>query len=196
MAKKKPVFKTLFTSTFYLSAFTFGGGYVMVPLMEEKFVHNLNWIAEDEMLDLIAIAQTAPGPIAVNTSIIIGYRIAGFKGAIVTALGTAVPPLIIMSIVAFIYQTIRDNVFVNNLLLGMQAAVAAIILNVVYNMVSRIVKKKKMTPIAVMVFSLVAGILLKINLLFILTFAALVGAINTYWEIFQESKKDKKEGKS
>lgn len=146
--EQKSLYKTLFTSTFYLSAFTFGGGYVIVPLMEEKFVEELGWINEDEMLDLVAIGQSSPGPLAINTSILIGYRMAGFMGALVTTLGTVLPPFLIMSIVSVIYLAIRDNVLVNNLLLGMQAGVAAIIVNVVYSMAARIVKQKKLFPLS------------------------------------------------
>lgn len=86
---------TLFTSTFTLSAFTFGGGFVIIPLMRKKFVEQLHWIDEEEMMDLTAIAQSSPGAIAVNASILVGYRVAGVPGALVTVLGTVLPPLII-----------------------------------------------------------------------------------------------------
>ena len=72
---------TLFTSTFTLSAFTFGGGFVIIPLMRKKFVEQLHWIDEEEMMDLTAIAQSSPGAIAVNASILVGYRVAGVHGA-------------------------------------------------------------------------------------------------------------------
>ena len=88
---------TLFTSTFTLSAFTFGGGFVIIPLMRKKFVEQLHWIDEEEMMDLTAIAQSSPGAIAVNASILVGYRVAGVPGALVTVLGTVLPPLIILS---------------------------------------------------------------------------------------------------
>jgi len=189
--EQKSLYKTLFTSTFYLSAFTFGGGYVIVPLMEEKFVENLGWIDEDEMLDLVAIGQSAPGPLAVNTSILIGYRMAGFMGALVTALGTVLPPLLIMSVVSVIYLAIRDNILINNLLLGMQAGVAAIIVNVVFSMASRIVKQKKIVPIIVMAIALIAGVILKVNILYILAFAAIVGGITTYMDMIRSSKEYK-----
>lgn len=92
---------TLFTSTFTLSAFTFGGGFVIIPLMRKKFVEQLHWIDEEEMMDLTAIAQSSPGAIAVNASILVGYRVAGVPGALVTVLGTVLPPLIILSIISF-----------------------------------------------------------------------------------------------
>lgn len=179
MNMTKEEYWTLFKSTFLLSAFTFGGGYVIVPLMEEKFVDGLHWISEDEMLDLVAIGQSAPGPIAVNTSILVGYQKAGFLGSVVSTLGTVLPPLLIMTVVSYIYLAIRDNVLVNNILLGMSAGIAAIIVDVVWRMAERIVKKKKLIPILVMIISLVAGIVYQVNIVFILFFAASVGLITT-----------------
>ena len=97
MEKNRKFYLKLFLSTFYLSAFTFGGGYVIVPLMRKKFVNEYGWIDENEMIDLIAIAQSAPGVIAINASLIIGYKLAGILGAIVALVGTVLPPLIIIS---------------------------------------------------------------------------------------------------
>ena len=79
MRKKQKVLWKLFLSTLYLSAFTFGGGYVIITLMKDKFVDKYHWIEENEMLDLIAIAQSAPGAIAVNGAIVVGYKLAGKK---------------------------------------------------------------------------------------------------------------------
>ena len=78
----------LFLSTFYISAFTFGGGYVIIPLMKKKFADELHWIDDEEMLNLAAIAQSSPGAVAVNASILVGFRVAGVAGALVAILGT------------------------------------------------------------------------------------------------------------
>ena len=102
--KKKHVLWKLFISTLYLSAFTFGGGYVIVTLMKEKFVDELHWIEEDEMLDLIAIAQSAPGAIAVNGAIVVGYKLAGLLGALVAILATILPPFVIISAISYFYE--------------------------------------------------------------------------------------------
>lgn len=188
--KDTSLYGTLFRSTFFLSMFTFGGGYVIVPLMEKKFVDELGWIDQDEMLDLIAIGQSAPGPIAVNTSILIGYRMAGVPGAMVTTLGTVLPPLGIMTALSYLYLAVRDNQIVNHLLLGMQAGVAAIIVNVVYNMGSRIVKQKKIIPVIVMILALIAGIVFNVNILYILLFAAIVGFITTFINLKKQVDKE------
>ncbi|GEK90461.1 chromate transporter [Alkalibacterium kapii] len=189
---KKTLYTKLFKSTFFLSMFTFGGGYVIVPLMEKKFVNELGWINEDEMLDLIALGQSSPGPIAVNTSILIGYRMAGVPGAMVTVLGTIIPPLLIMTALAYIYIAVRDNAIVNNILLGMQAGVAAIIVNVVYDMGKRIVVQKKIIPILVMAAALIAGIVYQVNILWLLFFSGVIGALTTFWKLRQKNKDDEK----
>ena len=93
---KKNKYWQLFLSTFKLSACTFGGGFVIIPLMRERFVKELHWIEEEEMLDLTAIAQSSPGSIAINASILVGYNVAGIPGALITVVGAALPPLIII----------------------------------------------------------------------------------------------------
>ena len=107
MKKDLKFYWTLFTSTFILSAFTFGGGFVIISLMKKKFVDNLKWIEEEEMMDMIAISQSSPGAIAVNASILVGYKVAGFIGALIATLGTILPPLIILTIVSYFYQAFR-----------------------------------------------------------------------------------------
>ena len=131
MKSKLKQYATLFLSTFQLSAFTFGGGFVIIPLIRKKFVEQLGWIGEEEMLDLAAIAQSSPGAIAVNISILVGYRVAGIPGALLTVVGTVTPPLIIISVISLFYAAFRDNVFVNMAMCGMLAGVAAVILDVV-----------------------------------------------------------------
>ena len=110
---KGHVYRKLFFSTLKLSACTFGGGFVIIPLMRQRFVEQLGWIEEQEMLDLIAIAQSSPGAIAVNASILVGYHVAGVPGALLTVLGTVLPPLIILSVISLFYQAFRDNAIVN-----------------------------------------------------------------------------------
>ena len=110
---KKNKYWQLFLSTFKLSACTFGGGFVIIPLMRERFVKELHWIEEEEMLDLTAIAQSSPGSIAINASILVGYHVAGIPGALITVVGAALPPLIIISIISAFYQAFRSNKYVN-----------------------------------------------------------------------------------
>lgn len=143
---KKDKYWQLFLSTFKLSACTFGGGFVIIPLMRERFVKELHWIEEEEMLDLTAIAQSSPGSIAINASILVGYHVAGIPGALITVVGAALPPLIIISIISAFYQAFRSNKYVSMAMVGMLAGVAAVIFDVVINMAWPILKRSAGCP--------------------------------------------------
>lgn len=179
MIKDFKVYRKLFSSTFYLSAFTFGGGFVIIPLMKKKFVDDLKWLEEEEMLNLAAIAQSSPGAVTVNASILLGYRIAGLLGALVTILGTVLPPLIILSVISMFYTAFRNNIVVNVVLKGMQAGVAAVIADVVINMGSNVIKGEKALPIILMAGAFVAAYFFKINVMYIILICGAVGAIKT-----------------
>ena len=146
MKNKREVLVKLFLSTLYLSAFTFGGGYVIITLMKKKFVDDYHWIEENEMLDLVAIAQSAPGPIAVNGAIVVGYKLAGLTGTLVAIIGTIIPPFVIISLISAFYHAFRDNYLVSQMLEGMQAGVGAVIASVTYEMGCGIIKKKDNKP--------------------------------------------------
>ena len=170
----------LFSSTFYLSAFTFGGGFVIIPLMKKKFVDNLHWIEEEEMLDLTAIAQSSPGAIAVNASILVGWRVAGPLGSAVAILGTVLPPLIILSVLSLFYAAFRSNRVVAALLKGMQAGVAAVIASVVCDMAGNILKEKKLLPDLIMAAAFLATWFFGVNVAWIILVCALTGIIYTF----------------
>lgn len=172
----------LFSSTFLLSAFTFGGGYVIVPLMKKRFVDDLGWLEEQEMLDLTAIAQSAPGPIAVNASILVGYRVAGAPGAALTILGTVLPPFLILSAVSLFYEAFRSNRIVAALLRGMQAGVAAVICNVVVDMAGSVLKEKKVLSDFLMAAVFLVTLLLpKLNVIWIILACAGLGVAAALW---------------
>ena len=183
---RKPYFQ-LFFSTLQLSAFTFGGGFVIIPLMRKKFVEKLHWIDEKEMMDFTAIAQSSPGAIAVNASILIGYHVAGILGAILTVLGTVLPPLIIISVISLCYDAFRDNVWVNMVMLGMQAGVAAVICDVVVTMAKNVLKPFRWVPLAVMLAAFAATWFFHINVIWIILVCGAIGAIESIWK----SKKGK-----
>jgi len=167
----------LFASTFYLSAFTFGGGFVIVPLMRKKFVEELHWIEEKEMLDMTAIAQSSPGAIAVNASIIIGYRVGGILGAFVSVLGTILPPFIILSVISHFYTQFRDSAIVAALMHGMRAGIVAVIADVVVSLAEGIVKERKVSSVLIMAGAFIATYFFHINIVFIILAAALIGLI-------------------
>lgn len=172
-------YRKLFAATFSLSAFTFGGGYVIIPLMRKKFVEQFNWIEEDEMLDLTAIAQSAPGAIAVNASILVGYRLAGLTGAMVTVLGTVLPPLIILSLISVAYTAFQSSLIVKLALRGMQAGVAAVIADVTLSMGMDILKRKRWLPILIMAGSFIASCVFGVNVIVIILVCAVIGLLAT-----------------
>lgn len=182
MKKDKKVLLKLFTSTFTLSAFTFGGGFVIIPLMRKKFVDQLKWIDEQEMLDLTAIAQSSPGAIAVNASILVGYHVAGVAGALITVLGTVLPPLIILSVISMFYTAFRDNEIVNLVMKGMQAGVAAVICDVVVSMSSTIFQLKRILPTAMMFITFVAVYFFNVNIILIIFICGFIGAMDMLWQ--------------
>ena len=175
MSKKKLI--TLFFSTLYLSAFTFGGGYVIVTLMRKKFVSEYHWIDEDEMLDLIAIAQSSPGAIAVNGAIVVGYKLAGIAGIIVSVIATIIPPFVVISFISFCYEIFRTNIIIALMLEGMQAGVGAVIVAVVFEMAAGIFHEKNIFSLFIMISSFILTYFLNINVIFI---CIMIGLIKTF----------------
>lgn len=167
----------LFVSTLKLSACTFGGGFVIVPLMRKKFVEELGWIDEQEMLDLTAIAQSSPGAIAVNAAILVGYRVAGVRGALTTVFGTILPPLVIISVISLFYQQFRDNVIVSMAMAGMLAGVAAVLADVVISMAQKIFRSKKIVPILTMIGAFVAVQIFDVGIIPVILVCGVIGAL-------------------
>lgn len=159
--------------------------------MKKKFVDDLQWIEEDEMLNLAAIAQSSPGAVAVNASILLGYRVAGTLGALVAILGTVLPPLIILSVISLFYTAFRENIVVNAVLKGMQAGVAAVIADVVLNLGENVLKERDIIFVLVMVGAFIATFFLKINVMYIILACGCIGAA----KIFIQTQKAKKDGK-
>jgi len=165
----------LFKSTFLISAFTVGGGFVIVPLMKAKFVDGYHWFEEKESLDLVAIAQSAPGVIAVNTAIIMGYKLAGLQGALVTILATVLPPLITLTIISSCYETLITNNYIKIVMKGLQCGATAIILDVSIDLIRKELNKKLLLPCLIIIGTFIANYVFKINILYIILFDALIG---------------------
>ena len=181
LEKKSTVLKKLFLSTLSLSAFTFGGGYVIISLMKTRFVDELHWITEDEMLDMTAIAQSSPGAIAVNGAIVVGYKLAGIPGVLISVLGAILPPMVILSVVSLCYDAFISNPVIAALLKGMESGIGAVIASVVWDMAAGIVKQKSVFSIAVMAGSFLACMVWKVNVVFIILAAAALGVFRTLW---------------
>lgn len=188
MENKKKVLRKLFISTLYLSAFTFGGGYVIVTLMKKKFVDEYHWIEEDEMLDLIAIAQSAPGAIAVNGAIVVGYKLAGIIGVLTAIIATVIPPFAIISLVSVFYNAFRNSFLISQLLEGMQAGVGAVIAAVVCEMAADVLHGKKPSSLVIMAAAFVATCFLKINVIYVVLACILIGIIQTFLQRKRSAK--------
>ncbi|WP_040213208.1 chromate transporter [Clostridium polynesiense] len=182
----------LFISTFTLSACTFGGGFVIVSLYKKKFVEELNWLDEDEMLDITAIAQSSPGPIPVNASVILGYRIHGVLGSIVAILGTIIPPFVIISLISIFYNEFKNNQVVAVALQVMRAGVAAVILDVVVNLGKNIVNTKNMLYITVMAAAFIATYFFNLGAIYIIFACLGIGL----FKVLLDCRKEKINGTS
>jgi len=185
----------LFWATFSLSAFTFGGGYVIVPLMRKKFVEKLKWIEEEEMLNFVAIAQSAPGPIAVNTSLLAGYRLAGVPGALIATCGTVLPPLAVITVVYYLYDAFRTNPVVNAAMLGMTIGVAAVLVDVVCSMVWNIIKTKDPLSICVLIAAFIAAYFFKVHILIVFAVCIVIGIASTLYKNEKDKNQEQEEAR-
>ena len=168
-------YRKLFISTFLISAFTVGGGFVLIPLMKAKFVDEYGWLKENEALDLVSIAQSAPGVMAANSSIIMGYRMGGFLGSLTALLATVLPPLITLTVISYFYDAVATNPYVRMFLKGMQCGVTAILINVVLDLVIKQIKKKLALPLIIMAGAFIAAVVFKISIMQIIAVVAVIG---------------------
>lgn len=167
----------LFKATFTLSAFTFGGGFVIVSLMKKKFVEELGWLDEEEMLDITAIAQSSPGPIPINASVILGYRMNGIIGALVAVIGTALPPMFIISLISVFYTQFRENAVIATALQVMRAGVAAVIFDVVINLAKNVCKTKRILYIGLMIIAFIATYVFDVSAMLVILTCLAIGII-------------------
>lgn len=172
---KRARLKTLFFSTLYLSTFTFGGGYVIISLLKKKFVDELKWINNEEMLDYVAIAQSAPGPIAVNGAIVIGYKVCGLWGIFFAVLGAVIPPFVILTVISAFYSIFKSNQYIQAALFGMKSGVSAVIVSVVWDMAAGVVRSNDALLIAIMVISFILNYYFNVNVVLIILGTLAIG---------------------
>lgn len=165
----------LFKSTFIISAFTIGGGFVIIPLLKAKFVDEYKWMTDKEALTLVAIAQSAPGVVAANAAISMGYRLAGFAGTMVALLATVLPPLITLSVISYFYDAFASNQYVQLVLKGMQCGATAIIINVALDLLKKEFKKKLVLPSLIIVGTFVANYFFNVNLMYAVIVDGILG---------------------
>ena len=168
---------TLFTSMLTISAFTFGGGFVIVTLMKRRLVDELHWITEQEMLDMTALAQSSPGAIAVNAAILVGWRVAGMAGMLIAVLGTILPPMVILTVISLGYQAFAGSRYVALVLRGMQSGVAAVILDAALSLGKHVAEGGQRVQLLIMAGAFAAAFFLKVNVIWIVLFAGAAGAL-------------------
>lgn len=189
MNKKNPkILWQLFKSMFVLSACTFGGGFVIVSLMKKKFVEELKWLEEDEMLDITAITQSSPGPLPINASVIIGYRMYGILGALVAILGTAIPPMVIISIISIFYNQFRENKYIAIALQVMRAGVAAVIMDVTINLAKNVLKTKSTLYITMMIIAFISTYFLGVSAMVVIFVCLGIGILDIFITYFKSKE--------
>ena len=144
----------MFGISFLLSAISFGGGYITIPIIRKRYVEERALLTEEELQDIAAVAQSAPGAISVNLATAVGYRVNGWFGGFCSFLGTICPPLIIISIIAFFYNAFMNNSFLQAIFKGMEIGVAVIMALLVIDMVRVLYKRDRIPAIALLVTSI------------------------------------------
>ena len=165
----------LFLTFMKIGAFTFGGGYAMIPLIQREVVEEKKWISESELMDMIAIAESTPGPIAINSATFVGHHVGGFWGAFCATLGVILPSFAIIAAISYVLQQFERLRAVKYAFLGIRAGVLALILKAFWNMARQIPKKAASCCIAAAAFVLAA--LLKLNVLLVIVLCAAAGLI-------------------
>lgn len=197
MEKTKFILFKLFITMFKIGLFTFGGGYAMVAVFENEFVSNKNWIGHEEFTDLIAIAESTPGPIAINSATYIGYKVAGFWGSLVSTLGMVLPSLTIIFIISLFFDKFLTIELVGRAFKGIQACVAFLILS---SGIKMFLKSKK-TLFSVIIFIavnlcviLLALFAIKFSSVYYIIIGAVVGLIFYVCSLISKTfNKDKEE---
>lgn len=186
--KSSQIYLKLFTITLTLSACTFGGGFVIISMMKQKFVERLHWLAEEEMLDMTAIAQSSPGALGVNIAIVVGYRIKKFWGAVVCTLGAILPPLVIISIISIFYNQFKDNTYIAIALQVMRAGVAAVIFDVVIDLALNIFRTKSALWVVIMALAFIATCFFKVSAIIIILCCGAIGLIKVKYDGRKEER--------
>lgn len=164
---------SIFWSFFKIGAFTFGGGYAMIPLIQKEAVEKRNWISDDDILDIIAIAESTPGPIAINSATFIGYRTAGIWGSAAATFGVVLPSFVIISAISYVLTAFQDIKAVAYAFNGIRAGVLALLLKALWGMY----KKCPKGAVSYIIFAgaFVASAFLDVNVLIVIIACALVG---------------------
>lgn len=185
--KKNKEYFTLFLTFFKIGAFTFGGGYAMIPLIQKEVVDNHKWVTADDILEVIAIAESTPGPIAINAATFVGYKFGGFFGAFCATLGVVMPSFTIIALLSSVISRFQDYKAVQYAFFGIRAGVLALIVKAMINMYRKCPKN----PVAyfIFAFSFIMVALLNIKAIYVLIGCALIGLTASVVAKRKEAKK-------
>ncbi len=179
MKKKLKLLWQLFCAFFRIGAFTFGGGYAMIPIIQRDIAEKKGWISDDDLLDIIAIAESTPGPIAINAATFVGFKTAGVSGAAAATFGTVLPSFIIISVIAFLLNEFQSIKAVQYAFFGIRAGVLALVLKALYTMYKKFPKSK--TGYFIATFAFIAAAILDINMLLIIICCAAIGLVTSLY---------------
>lgn len=171
----------------FISAFTFGGGYIVVPMVRRFFVAKKRCFTEEELINMAAIAQSTPGAIAINLSALAGYKVAGIAGALISCLAAVLPPLIILTVVSAFYKLFVSNEIVTAILKGMEAGVAALMIDLITDMCALVLKRRSLFLSAMIPLSFMANFLFGINVALILIICCFL----CIFQVFYKKRKGK-----
>lgn len=175
MSDKARRMAELFAVFFRIGAFTFGGGYAMIPLIQKEVVDNKKWITDGDILEIVAIAESTPGPIAINAATFVGYKVAGFFGAMCATLGVVLPSFVIIAAIAGVLDRFEDAEVVQYAFNGVRAGVLALIIKALISMYKQCPKNG--VSYVIMAGAFVAAAILKINVLMVIVCCAAAGLI-------------------
>lgn len=187
MKQSKNIYVWLLATNLFISAFTFGGGYIVVPMVRRFFVIKRRYFTEEDLINMAAIAQSTPGAIAINLSALAGYKVAGIMGVFISCFAAIIPPLVILGLVSAFYKIFISNMVIAAILKGMEAGVAALMVDLIADMCSMILKKKSFFFSIIIPLSFIANFVLGINVALIL----LVCCFLCVLQVFYKKRKNK-----
>ncbi len=167
--------RDLFVTFLKIGAFTFGGGYAMIPLIKREVVENKKWLEDKEIIDVIAIAESTPGPLAINAATFVGSRVEGVKGALAATVGVVLPSFLIISIVAQVLIQIENLAVVKHAFAGIRAGVLVLIVSAAVSLFGKM--KKDAFTYVVIAAALVLILLFNVNTLLVLLICGAAGAV-------------------
>ena len=178
---------TLFLTFFKIGAFTFGGGYAMIPFIQKEIVEKHGWMTDDDILDIFAISESTPGPIAINSATFVGWRVAGFFGAALATFGVVLPSFVIILLISFLLGNFADIPAVQYAFQGIRAGVLALLVKALWTMYKK--NKKSLIGYGIMAASFIVVAFFNVPVLAVIVGCALVGLGSSLWLARKEGNK-------